>query len=689
MGRGPRTSSVDSTAALREGQYVSVSSKSKRTLAKWQLFNILRRLAAIAAAVQYAYVSFSATWWALNVLSGAPNPIETLRVFPSSLIQGYLGSGLIRDSPLVHDILGGDTTPRKFALFLESETKTSTDKCSQVPLFNPAIYNYSFLSSGFQTIARDSEYHIGALAGLELVVTVVDCSFRQIVVGDPSAVRVFNLVRSREDPSDLRMLTMSLNVQQYEVRSLKKRGPALVGMITLVNDMQAPSVDQFYVVATTYPYLRSASFEMYEPIGITSESYLELRSIPRDPVTEPVKHLLTAMKRGLFNGDGQVNVRTMYSSLDGLNATSALTRWEWTGESVIVDSWAWVHCIHFFFGLQTIYALIVLFLVMYHKFHSGKVWIGDPFASVSTANLVMRGVLVILSCFLDSFWSVNEYAMSRASMLTGSQTVLVHKEIMHADIMVVFMSLVGFISAFFRERIDPSVAIFLFEIIHKFRLTLMGTAPAVVDKLMTYSDTQWNIGIAQVTPGIAAMSPMRLWSSFQFPSKDPVFIIASFFPTTYLLVAISCLAIVRKIYRYCYPDKTQQRSSQSTDTSNNEKAAMSQRGVVTNFELSTGAELQTRFGLISDYNNYVFFKGMKFASADGVYCSGYVIVNGKFLVSIKNLLAIVMIKLFRLRFIRAYVYEVDGNTVKETARLVCPETFLWSDLWRLSVTVLL
>ncbi|KAE8962819.1 hypothetical protein PR003_g30861 [Phytophthora rubi] len=116
---------------------------------------------------------------------------------------------------------------------------------------------------------------------------------------------------------------------------------------------------------------------------------------------------------------------------------------------------------------------------------------------------------------------------------------------------------------------------------------------------------------------------------------------------------------------------------------------MTLRGIVTNFEIATGAELQTRFGLISDYNNYVYFKGMKFASADGVYCSGYVIVNGKFLVRSQDLVAIVMMKLFHARFKNVYTYEVEGNTVKETARLVHTTTFLWSDLWRLTVTVLL
>ncbi|KAE8891010.1 hypothetical protein PF005_g4630 [Phytophthora fragariae] len=687
--KGPRKTTLESSVTLRESQYVSVRSKSKRSIMPGQVFNILRRLAAIAAAIQYVIVSMSATWWALQVLSGAHNPTETLRVFPSSLIEGYLGEGLIRDSPLVRDVLGGDTTPRDYALFLESDTKTSTENCSSVPLFNPAIYNYKFLSKGYQGIVDDTEYNISGLANLELVVMVVDCTFRQILVGDPSVVRVFNLVRSRSDPDDLYLVTMSLNVQEYEVREMRKRGPAFVGMLTLVQDMQADDVQQFYMVATTYPYQRVPNFEMYELVGVTSESYLELRSIPRYPLTHPVKRLITARKRGFFDGDDQCNVRVMYSILEGLNAKTALTRWQWIGEAVTVDSWAWVHCIHFFFGLETIYSLVVLFLVTYQKVRTGKIWIGDPFASLSTTSLVFRGILVLTSCFLDKFWSVNEYAMSRASMITGSQVVRVHKEIMHADIMVVFLSLVGFLSSVFRERIDPSIAIFLFEFIHNYRLTLLRTSPVVVDKISTYSDTQWNLGIAKVTPVITSMSPMRMWSSFQVPEKDPVFIIASFFPTMYLLVSITAFAILRKIYRRRYPDKVQTRSNRSADNSGNEKTAMTMKGIVTNFEISTGAELQTRFGLISDYNNYVYFKGMKFASPDGVYCSGYVIVNGKYLVSTKHLLSIVLMKLLHARFANVYTYEVDGNSVKETARLVHTNTFLWSDLWRLNVTVLL
>ncbi|KAE8986215.1 hypothetical protein PR002_g22419 [Phytophthora rubi] len=120
-----------------------------------------------------------------------------------------------------------------------------------MPLFDAAIYNYDFLSEGYLKMVSGTKYNVSTLGDLELVVVVVDCSFRQIVAGDPSSVRVYNLVRSIEDPSHLYLVTMSLNVQEYEVRTHHKQGPALVGMLALVDDS---NVQQFYTVATTYPF---------------------------------------------------------------------------------------------------------------------------------------------------------------------------------------------------------------------------------------------------------------------------------------------------------------------------------------------------------------------------------------------------------------------------------------------------
>ncbi|KAE8962817.1 hypothetical protein PR003_g30863 [Phytophthora rubi] len=124
-GKGARNSSRDSTAQTRESDIIMVHSKAKRKFSPWHVFSLLRRLASIAAAIQYVIVSLSAAWYAEAILSGAANPTESFRVFTSNLIEGYIGDGLIRDSPLVQDVLGGDTTPRDYALFLESKTKGS------------------------------------------------------------------------------------------------------------------------------------------------------------------------------------------------------------------------------------------------------------------------------------------------------------------------------------------------------------------------------------------------------------------------------------------------------------------------------------------------------------------------------------------------------------------------------------
>ncbi|ETK95624.1 hypothetical protein F441_01518 [Phytophthora nicotianae CJ01A1] len=663
--------------------------RSKQKFSKWQVFNIVRRLVVIAAAIQYLYISLLATWRTIDVLRSMTNPKQSFGVLTSSLIGDYVGDGLIRDSKLVQDVLGGDTTPRDYALFLESDTQVSTSNCSDVPLFNSDIYNSAFLGRTYMEVVRDTSYNTTILTELELVAVVVDCTTTQLKTGDPSIVRVFNIVRSLNDTTDVSLVEMSLSVQDYTMWSYKKYGPAIVGMVTVIHDMQADITKQIYMMAPTYPYQRSMEFEIFDFIRITNNSYRELQSIPKEPETEPVKHLVTSRKRGFFDGDVQANIHSMYSLLDKSDPKSALTTWEWYGESQIEDTWAWVHGVHLVFGIQTLVSLIVLFLVTYQNFRAGKIWIGDPFSPVSTATFVGRALLVMLSWYVNSFWTLFEFALSNAAKLSGTEIVHVHKELVHADVLVVYLGLVAFLSWLARERIDPSVAIFMFEIIHKHRLSFIKISPPILRKIVNYSNSVFQLGNAPKSAAVAEMSPLSFWRTFQIPTKDGTFLAASFFPKISLLGMIGCYAVMRKIYRYFFPERVQHRSGQSTNVSGNEKAALALKGNFTNFELSTGAELQTRFGIISDYKNYVYFKGMKFASADGVYCSGYVIVNGKYLVGTKHLLAIIMMKLVRARFTNVYTYEVDGNTVKETARLVYPETFTWSDLWRLNVTVLL
>ncbi|KAG3130124.1 hypothetical protein PI124_g20885 [Phytophthora idaei] len=396
--------------------------KSKGKFTKWQVFNIIRRLVVIAAACQYIEISMLATWRTIEVLRSMASPTESFGSFTASLIGDYVGDGHIRDSRLVQDLLSGDTTPRNYTIFLKSETKISTANCSEVPLFNSGIYNYHFLTHGYLEMVDDTSYNTSVLADLELVVVVVDCSFTALVTGDPSVERIFNLTT------------------RYQTRI-----PALLGMLSVINDMSTDSVEQFYMVAPTYPFQRSLEFEIYDFVGLTNDSHLELRSIPPDPLSQPVSNLVTSRNRGFYDDEVQSNTHSMYSLLDTADTQSMLTRWDWYGETIIADSWAWVHGIHLIFGIQTIFSLIILSLVTYQNIRVGKIWIGAPFASVSTATLVSRGLLVVVSWYVNSFWTLYEFALSNAAKLSGNEVVHVHKELVHADVLVVYLGIVAFL----------------------------------------------------------------------------------------------------------------------------------------------------------------------------------------------------------------------------------------------------
>ena len=112
------------------------------------------------------------------------------------------------------------------------------------------------------------------------------------------------------------------------------------------------------------------------------------------------------------------------------------------------------------------------------------------------------------------------------------------------------------------------------------------------------------------------------------------------------------------------------------------------QSVLTLFEIATGATLANRFGLLAEYDNCLYIKGMKFATPDGIYSSGFVIVNKKFLLQANDIWAILFMKLTRTRYKNIYMYEVNGSTVEKMARLVYPETLTVADMLNLNTSIL-
>ncbi|ETN18513.1 hypothetical protein PPTG_04097 [Phytophthora nicotianae INRA-310] len=679
---------LNTAPALRSGS--GLKPKKKR-ITQAQLVNLIRRIMGVGAALMCLTNYLRATIVTFQVLRGSPVDSRSFGTMESKLILGYLGDGLIRDSPLVKNFLGGDTTSRDYALFLENETTTSTEKCEGVELFDADIYSSDFLRTNFESAIARGSYNLTQLADLELVVPVIDCTSPPLVKGDPSLLHVFNVVRHKSDPTNVQLITTSVSIQDYRIPEANRMGPAIVTALFAVSDMKATKLDQYIVIGLDYAFTHQPLYEVYTLEGISTDGYWNLTSIPESVVVNPVKTVLTARRRGFYLGaeSEQSNIRNLVWNLEKTNPTRAISRWEWRGQPLILDSWAWVHGIHLVFCIQTLFSLSVLALIVYRNVRDGKVWIGDSFASLSNSTLMVRGLLVFASWYVNGEWTLLEFCISNANDLTGTQLVPIHSEIVHADLMVMFLSLFGLVGHIFKERIDPTIGVFLYEAIHDNRQPIVKMAPAVLKTVRAYSDKEYRLGIATVTDLQREMSPMRLWTTDKLTSVDNKFIVASFYPKYILTGTLISYVVVRKIYKKIYPDPlAPSLTGRSADRSTNERAAMAQKGNLTNFEISTGAELQARYGLISDYKNYVFFKGLKFASPDGVYCSGYVVVNGKYLVATEDLLTIAMIKAVQTRFINVYAYEVDGYTVQRTARLVYPNTFSWNDLFHLNINIL-
>ncbi|GMF20395.1 unnamed protein product [Phytophthora lilii] len=656
-----------------------------------QLVNLVRRVMGVGAALMCLTNYLRATIVTFQVLRGSPIDSRSFGAMESELIIGYLGEGLIRDSPLVQTVLSGDTTPRDYSLFLENETVTSTERCAGIDLFNAEIYSNTFLRANFESVVARGSYNLTQLTDLELVVPVIDCTLPPLVDGDPSLLRVFNVVRRKSDPKSVQLVTTSVSIQDYRIPEANRMGPAIVTTLFSVSDMRATSVDHFVVIGLDYAFTHEPLYEVYTLDDTSSDGYWNLTSIPENVVVNPVKTVLTARRRGFYLGaeSEQSNIRNLVWTLERSNPTRAISRWEWRGQPLILDSWAWVHGIHLIFCVQTLFSLSVLALIVYRNVQEGKVWVGDAFAALSNSTLMVRGLLVFASWYVNGEWTLLEFCISNANDLTGTQLVPIHSEIVHADLMVMFLSLFGLVGHIAKERIDPTVGVFLFEAIHDNRQPIVKMAPAVFKTVRAYSDKEYRLGIAAVTDLQREMSPMRLWTTDKLTSIDNQFVVASFYPKYILMGTLISFVVVRKIYKRIYPDPLAPSiTGRSADRSTNERAAIAQKGNLTNFEVSTGAELQARYGLISDYKNYVFFKGLKFASPDGVYCSGYVVVNGKYLVATEDILTIAMIKAVQTRFINVYAYEVDGYTVQRTARLVYPNTFTWNDLFHLNINIL-
>ncbi|TMW66467.1 hypothetical protein Poli38472_004232 [Pythium oligandrum] len=364
----------------------------------------------------------------------------------------------------------------------------------------------------------------------------------------------------------------------------------------------------------------------------------------------------------------------------------ALTTWQWAGCTQIKNSWGWVRCVHFVFAVDTIFNLCVLLLVIFRNYQRRKIWIGDAFVSISDSPL-LRGLVILAIWLMENFWQLSSLALRDGSMLGASVNVFSFAQIMHGDPMSLYVSLAGLLGVALQERIDPALTILLFELGFRNRLTIAKWLPLTTKRVVGYAESDYLLGIAKIPVELEGFSPFGFWSTHHLV-RNASAIGSCLFPVFVTFAIIGVYAVIRKVYRRKYPSRSMAYSSRLTKGSSLMSEGKGIKNPFTMFEMATGAELQNRVGIICDYDNCVYIKGLRYATADGIYCNGFVIANNQWLIRTGDLWSILLIIISGLRLRDVFVYEVKDHKVSQTARLVFPTTMTVHDLVRLNTTVL-
>ncbi|GAB9477052.1 hypothetical protein Gpo141_00014111, partial [Globisporangium polare] len=217
-----------------------------------QLFHLVRRIAVLVAAVLYMATSIQASLAVMKVLRGTKNVAMTFKTEECYAIGKWLGTGKIRDSPLVTQLLGNTTALRADTLYIDTN-RTSFVEC-QSQTMNKAISANLLNRLAWRSVVRDSIHFVKFFGAIDMMLPVVDCSFSATARGDPTLTRSYYLARNKSDPEDVFLLATRFSMQDYKIPEQNENGPIGLAMYTFFNDMSAKNIQLYFSGAVGYPF---------------------------------------------------------------------------------------------------------------------------------------------------------------------------------------------------------------------------------------------------------------------------------------------------------------------------------------------------------------------------------------------------------------------------------------------------
>ncbi|GMF34902.1 unnamed protein product [Phytophthora fragariaefolia] len=657
---------------------------------RYELLHILHRIVVFFIALWYVAISIEAFLASVRILRGFESKDLGNTVHESNLIVSYAGDATINESPLVRNVLGGSTDLRNDSIYLVTNKTHSFTECTSVAGYDSTVYGNTFTRFLFSSLQKYAAEDLAYLSELELIAPVIDCTFDLLAAIDEAVtqLRIYYLVRQKDNISKTVLLSALISTQDFQLDEQYQSGAALHATVAPIENMRATEVSHGFAIAYHYPYKSEPRFTSCKVIGIDTDHFWRFECLPAVNSNDSVKEVCTAYRTGSYIKDpvAQSNIKIITWNLPN-DPTSELRNWEWHTLATLNDTWAWTHSIHGIFALIVLIDLSIILFVIYQRFRKGQFWIGDAFATISNP-LLYRGVLVLLANHINGYWTLTEFCLAIGTELAGYQPIHYRPELVHADLLTIFLNVTSILSYLFRERIDPVLAFAVFEISFVYRVELVEPLSALKKIIVDFAEANYWIGVINVSPILAKLSPMKFWTIHSIVADRKLLVLSTvvcmFGPIIWLVAYMCC----RKGYRYA-----KQNSNADSRRTNAYKAttrkSTANKGPLTSFETATGSALSKRFGVISGYDNYVIQDNKCYASVDAVYGNGYLIANQKFLVATEDMLSLLLMKILRVRFTNIYVYAILANgSVNQTAQLVYPNTISWSDLGHLGVTKL-
>jgi hypothetical protein len=679
--------------AAKKANIVKTTMAQEREMSLFTVLHLVHRVAIFACAVAVMVNCLSAMNISLDLLYGVSVNEDDSTSLPFSYMKAYLGESAVRDSPLVVQGLGNDTTPRNGTLYISS-TGMSFTQCPGLVSYHQIMYGDEFLRSVISAVQADPAKILKHLKpeNFELIAPVVDCASPLILIGFRTVGRYFYLMRNVTEPDNVHVLTITLSTNEYSLPAQVEKGPTALAEFSIVNDTSAsaPDAEHTFLVSIGYPFSK-LKFRIASLVGTDARGLWELDVLPWVTKGEILKTIYTASRTGFYltSEDEQSNTNNNVWQLFP-RPIDAVVQIEYSNTVMMYNTWAWVRIAQGLVALILFSNLVILFIIFLRNLQAGKIWIGDAFVS-SLGVLHVQGIWVMMYWYIEEFWSISEFCIHDANEAANIEHIHVYPSIVRADLLAIYISLCSWIGVLMKDRVDPIVVIVTFMIGYEYRASIRQQFPSVHNDVKAIAIFQYFEGYLEDNPFQQEISPMVSLSTRELSAITKKFLADVLFPVFFMLMFVVLYVIARKVFVRLFPEKLhvlRSKLTSGTATSENNDSLLAKRSNYTMFEIATGAEMQKRYGMLADYEACVFIKGVKYATADGIYSNGFVIANQKFLLQTEDYWYIVLMKLLRWRFTNIYVFEVNETNVQQRARLVYPQTLTWTDLVFLNLKIL-